>query len=211
MPEITLLQTLETIADRWQVLSGEQPRVAPGELLSQACADAGVPVNRREVEAVCLAYRIPPDAPRERRLLLLTVVLGDQRLRLETAFRLLDPQGRGTVEPAAVQRLVQLFDLGEAEAKELVVELNRDGSGEITLADVLAFLPDGSPAHPKAYQPPPPGRTPRSPWASPGAWSIAPGPGDGIGCCPCPHESCGREPRRLSPPREAREVARLFT
>ena len=151
MPEITLRQTLDTIADRWQVLSGEQPRVAPGELLSQACADAGVPVNRREVEAVCLAYRIPPDAPRERRLLLLTVVLGDQRLRLETAFRLLDPQGRGTVEPAAVQRLVQLFDLGEAEAKELVVELNRDGSGEITLADVLAFLPVDFSAHPKAY------------------------------------------------------------
>ena len=151
MPEITLLQTLETIADRWQVLSVEHPRVAPGELLSQACADAGVPVNGREVEAVCLAYRIPPDASRERRLLLLTVLLGDQRLRLETAFRLLDPQGRGTVEPAAVQRLVQLFDLGEAEAKELVVELNRDGSGEITLADVLAFLPGDFSAHPKAY------------------------------------------------------------
>jgi hypothetical protein len=151
MPEITLLQTLETIADRWQVLSGEQPRVPTSELLTQACAAAGVEVNGREVEAVCLAYRIPPDATRERRLLLLTVLLGDQRLRLEAAFRLLDPNQRGTVDPAQVQRLVQLFELPEAEAKDLVVELNRDGSGEITLADVLAFLPQDFSAHPKAY------------------------------------------------------------
>lgn len=151
MPEITLLQTLEAIADRWQVLSGEQPRVPTAELLSQACAAAGVQVNGREVEVVCLAYRIPPEAPRERRLLLLTVLLGDQRLRLEAAFRLLDPTQRGTVEPAQLQRLVQLFELPEAEAKELVVELNRDGSGEITLADVLAFLPKDFSAHPKAY------------------------------------------------------------
>jgi len=151
MPEITLLPTLETIADRWQVLSGEQPRVPTSELLTQACAAAGVEVNGREVEAVCLAYRIPPDATRERRLLLLTVLLGDQRLRLEAAFRLLDPNQRGTVDPAQVQRLVQLFELPEAEAKDLVVELNRDGSGEITLADVLAFLPQDFSAHPKAY------------------------------------------------------------
>jgi len=151
MPEITLLPTLETIADRWQVLSGEQPRVPTSELLTKACAAAGVQVNGREVEAVCLAYRIPPDATRERRLLLLTVLLGDQRLRLEAAFRLLDPNQRGTVDPAQVQRLVQLFDLPEAEAKDLVVELNRDGSGEITLADVLAFLPQDFSAHPKAY------------------------------------------------------------
>jgi hypothetical protein len=47
--------------------------------------------------------------------------------------------------------LIQLFDLPEAEAKELVVELNRDGSGEITLADVLAFLPADFSSHPKAY------------------------------------------------------------
>jgi hypothetical protein len=151
MPEITLVQTLETIADRWQVLSGEQPRVPTSELLTQACAAAGVQVNGREVEAVCLAYRIPPDATRDRRLLLLTVLLGDQRLRLEAAFRLLDPNQRGTVDPAQVQRLVQLFELPEAEAKDLVVELNRDGSGEITLADVLAFLPQDFSAHPKAY------------------------------------------------------------
>ncbi len=151
MPEITLLQTLEAIANRWQVLSAEQPRVPTSELLTQACAAAGVEVNGREVEAVCLAYRIPPDASRDQRLLLLTVLLGDQRLRLEAAFRLLDPNSRGTVEPAQVQRLVQLFELPEAEAKELVVELNRDGSGEITLADVLAFLPQDFSAHPKAY------------------------------------------------------------
>ena len=151
MPEITLLQTLETIADRWHGLSGEQPRVPTSELLTQACAAAGVQVNGREVEAVCLAYRIPADATRDRRLLLLTVLLGDQRLRLEAAFRLLDPNQRGTVDPAQVQRLVQLFDLPEAEAKDLVVELNRDGSGEITLADVLAFLPQDFSAHPKAY------------------------------------------------------------
>ena len=151
MPEITLLQTLETIADRWHGLSGEQPRVPSSELLTQACAAAGVQVNGREVEAVCLAYRIPADATRDRRLLLLTVLLGDQRLRLEAAFRLLDPNQRGTVDPAQVQRLVQLFDLPEAEAKDLVVELNRDGSGEITLADVLAFLPQDFSAHPKAY------------------------------------------------------------
>jgi len=79
------------------------------------------------------------------------VLLGDQRLRLEAAFRLLDPDQRGTVDPAEVQRLVQLFELPEAEAKELVVELNRDGSGEITLADILAFLPQDFSAHPKAY------------------------------------------------------------
>ena len=151
MPEITLLPTLETIADRWQVLAGEQPRVPTSTLLTQACAAAGVQVNGREVEAVCLAYRIPPDATRDRRLLLLTVLLGDQRLRLEAAFRLLDANQRGTVDPAQVQRLVQLFDLPEAEAKDLVVELNRDGSGEITLADVLAFLPEDFSAHPKAY------------------------------------------------------------
>ena len=151
MPEITLLPTLETIADRWQVLSGEQPRVPTSELLTQACAAAGVEVNGREIEVVCLAYRIPPDATRDRRLLLLTVLLGDQRLRLEAAFRLLDPNQRGTVDPAQVQRLVQLFELPEAEAKDLVVELNRDGSGEITLADVLAFLPQDFSAHPKAY------------------------------------------------------------
>ena len=151
MPEITLLPTLETIADRWHVLSGEQPRVPTSELLTQACAAAGVQVNGREVESVCLAYRIPPDATRDRRLLLLTVLLGDQRLRLEAAFRLLDPNQRGTVDPAQVQRLVQLFELPEAEAKDLVVELNRDGSGEITLADVLAFLPQDFSAHPKAY------------------------------------------------------------
>jgi len=151
MPEITLLPTLETIADRWHVLSVEQPRVPTSELLTQACAAAGVEVNGREVEAVCLAYRIPPDATRDRRLLLLTVLLGDQRLRLEAAFRLLDPNQRGTVDPALVQRLVQLFELPEAEAKGLVVELNRDGSGEITLADVLAFLPQDFSAHPKAY------------------------------------------------------------
>jgi len=151
VPEITLLQTLETIADRWHGLSGEQPRVPTSELLTQACAAAGVQVNGREVEAVCLAYRIPADATRDRRLLLLTVLLGDQRLRLEAAFRLLDPNQRGTVDPAQVQRLVQLFDLPEAEAKDLVVELNRDGSGEITLADVLAFLPQDFSAHPKAY------------------------------------------------------------
>ncbi len=151
MPEITLRQTLEAIADRWQELSLEHPRVPTAELLSQACAAAGVVVNGREVEAVCLAYRIPPDASRQRRLLLLTVLLGDQNLRLEAAFRLLDPDQRGTLEPAQVQRLVQLFELPEAEAKELVVELNRDGSGEITLADVLAFLPEDFSAHPKAY------------------------------------------------------------
>ena len=151
MPEITLLPTLETIADRWHVLAGEHPRVPTSQLLTQACAAAGVQVNGREVETVCLAYRIPPDATRERRLLLLTVLLGDQRLRLEAAFRLLDPNQRGTVDPAQVQRLIQLFDLPEAEAKELVVELNRDGSGEITLADVLAFLPADFSSHPKAY------------------------------------------------------------
>lgn len=151
MPEIALLQTLETIADSWQVLSGEHPRVPTSQLLTQACAAAGFSLNGREVEAVCVAYRIPPDANRDRRLLLLTVLLGDQRLRLEAAFRLLDPDQRGTVEPALVQRLVQLFELPEAEAKELVVELNRDGSGEITLADILAFLPRNFSAHPKAY------------------------------------------------------------
>ncbi len=151
MPEITLLPTLETIAERWQVLAGEHPRVPTSQLLTQACAAAGIPLNGREVEAVCLAYRIPPDANRDRRLLLLTVLLGDQRLRLEAAFRLLDPEQRGTVDPAQVQRLVQLFELPEAEAKELVVELNRDGSGEITLADILAFLPQDFSAHPKAY------------------------------------------------------------
>lgn len=151
MPEITLLPTLETIADSWQVLAGEHPRVPTSQLLTQACAAAGVPLNGREVEAVCVAYRIPPDANRDRRLLLLTVLLGDQRLRLEAAFRLLDPDQRGTVDPAQVQRLVQLFELPEAEAKELVVELNRDGSGEITLADILAFLPQDFSAHPKAY------------------------------------------------------------
>ena len=151
MPEITLLPTLETIADSWQVLAGEHPRVPTSQLLTQACAAAGFPLNGREVEAVCVAYRIPPDANRDRRLLLLTVLLGDQRLRLEAAFHLLDPDQRGTVEPAQVQRLVQLFELPEAEAKELVVELNRDGSGEITLADILAFLPQNFSAHPKAY------------------------------------------------------------
>lgn len=151
MPEITLLPTLETIADSWQVLAGEHPRVPTSKLLTQACAAAGVPLNGREVEAVCVAYRIPPDANRDRRLLLLTVLLGDQRLRLEAAFRLLDPDQRGTVEPALVQRLVQLFELPEAEAKELLVELNRDGSGEITLADILAFVPQNFSAHPKAY------------------------------------------------------------
>ncbi len=151
MPEITLLPTLETIADSWQVLAGEHPSVPTSQLLTQACAAAGVPLNGREVEAVCVAYRIPPDANRDRRLLLLTVLLGDQRLRLEAAFRLLDPDQRGTVDPAQVQRLVQLFELPEAEAKELVVELNRDGSGEITLADFLAFLPEDFSSHPKAY------------------------------------------------------------
>ena len=151
MSEISLLPTLETIAERWQVLAGEHPRVPTSQLLTQACAAAGVPLNGREVEAVCVAYRIPPDANRDRRLLLLTVLLGDQRLRLEAAFRLLDPDQRGTVDPAQVQRLVQLFELPEAEAKELVVELNRDGSGEITLADFLAFLPQDFSAHPKAY------------------------------------------------------------
>ncbi|WP_461555468.1 hypothetical protein, partial [Synechococcus sp.] len=151
MPEITLLPTLEKIADSWQVLAGEHPRVPTSQLLTQACAAAGFPLNGREVEAVCVAYRIPPDANRDRRLLLLTVLLGDQRLRLEAAFHLLDPDQRGTVEPAQVQRLVQLFELPEAEAKELVVELNRDGSGEITLADILAFLPQNFSAHPKAY------------------------------------------------------------
>ncbi|MBJ7492126.1 MAG: ERV1/ALR-related protein [Synechococcales cyanobacterium SupBloom_Metag_052] len=151
MSEISLLPTLESIAERWQVLAGEHPRVPTSQLLTQACAAAGVPLNGREVEAVCVAYRIPPDANRDRRLLLLTVLLGDQRLRLEAAFRLLDPDQRGTVDPAQVQRLVQLFELPEAEAKELVVELNRDGSGEITLADILAFLPQDFSAHPKAY------------------------------------------------------------
>ena len=151
MSEISLLPTLETIAERWQVLAGEHPRVPTSQLLTQACAAAGVLLNGREVEAVCVAYRIPPDANRDRRLLLLTVLLGDQRLRLEAAFRLLDPDQRGTVDPAQVQRLVQLFELPEAEAKELVVELNRDGSGEITLADFLAFLPQDFSAHPKAY------------------------------------------------------------
>jgi len=151
MSEISLLPTLESIAERWQVLAGEHPRVPTFQLLTQACAAAGVPLNGREVEAVCVAYRIPPDANRDRRLLLLTVLLGDQRLRLEAAFRLLDPDQRGTVDPAQVQRLVQLFELPEAEAKELVVELNRDGSGEITLADILAFLPQDFSAHPKAY------------------------------------------------------------
>ena len=151
MSEISLLPTLESIAERWQVLAGEHPRVPTSQLLTQACAAAGVPLNGREVEAVCVAYRIPPDANRDRRLLLLTVLLGDQRLRLEAAFRLLDPDQRGTVDPAQVQRLVQLFELPEAEAKELVVELNRDGSGEITLADFLAFLPQDFSAHPKAY------------------------------------------------------------
>ena len=116
MPDITLLQTLEAIADRWQILSGGQPRVPTSELLTQACAAAGVQVNGREVEAVCLAYRIPADATRQRRLLLLTVLLGDQRLRLEAAFRLLDPNQRGPVDPAQVQRVIQLFDLPEAEA-----------------------------------------------------------------------------------------------
>ncbi len=151
MSEISLLPTLETIAERWQVLAGEHPRVPTSQLLTQACAAVGVLLNGREVEAVCVAYRIPPDANRDRRLLLLTVLLGDQRLRLEAAFRLLDPDQRGTVDPAQVQRLVQLFELPEAEAKELVVELNRDGSGEITLADILAFLPQDFSAHPKAY------------------------------------------------------------
>ena len=151
MSEISLLPTLESIAERWQVLAGEHPRVPTFQLLTQACAAAGVLLNGREVEAVCVAYRIPPDANRDRRLLLLTVLLGDQRLRLEAAFRLLDPDQRGTVDPAQVQRLVQLFELPEAEAKELVVELNRDGSGEITLADFLAFLPQDFSAHPKAY------------------------------------------------------------
>lgn len=151
MSEISLLPTLETIAERWQVLAGEHPRVPTSQLLTQACAAAGVLLNGREVETVCVAYRIPPDANRDRRLLLLTVLLGDQRLRLEAAFRLLDPDQRGTVDPAQVQRLVQLFELPEAEAKELVVELNRDGSGEITLADILAFLPQDFSAHPKAY------------------------------------------------------------
>ena len=151
MPEITLLRTLETIADNWHVLAGEHSRVPTSQLLTQACAAAGVTINGREVETVCVAYRIPPDANRDLRLLLLTVLLGDQRLRLEAAFRLLDPDQRGTVEPAQVQRLVQLFELPEAEAKELVVELNRDGSGEITLADFLAFLPQKFSAHPKAY------------------------------------------------------------
>ncbi|WP_295473978.1 hypothetical protein, partial [Synechococcus sp. UW140] len=97
MPEITLLPTLETIADSWQVLAGEHPRVPTSQLLTQACAAAGFPLNGREVEAVCVAYRIPPDANRDRRLLLLTVLLGDQRLRLEAAFHLLDPDQRGTV------------------------------------------------------------------------------------------------------------------
>jgi hypothetical protein len=169
MPEINLLPTLETIADRWQVLAGEQPRVPTSTLLTQACAAAGVQVNGREVEAVCLAYRIPPDATRDRRLLLLTVLLGDQRLRLEAAFRLLDPNQRGTVDPAQVQRLVQLFDLPEAEAKDLVVELNRDGSGEITLADVLAFLPEDFSAHPKAYHAAHLGGRPGAHGAGPGA------------------------------------------
>ena len=151
MTEISQVQALETIADRWQVLSGERPRVSPSMLLSEACAEVGVQANGREVEAVCMAYRIRSDASRAQRLLLLTVLLGDQRLRLEAAFRLLSPNQGGTVDPAQVQRLVQLFDLPEAEAKELVVELNRDGSGEITLGDVLAFLPPDFSAHPKAY------------------------------------------------------------
>jgi hypothetical protein len=119
--------------------------------LVAACAAEGVSVNTSEVETLIhsLHLRAMPSSAQGR--LLLTALAGDQGLRCAEAYGLLAQASPSGVNVELLQNLLQIFELDPAEAHEMAVAIDRDGSGEISRDDFLAFLPETFSRHPRSY------------------------------------------------------------
>jgi len=121
------------------------------ERLSAACAAEGVTVSTSEAETLIrsLHLREMPSGGRGR--LLLTALAGDQRLRCAEAYGLLAQASPSGVSVALLKQLLQIFELDPAEAEAMAVAIDRDGGGEISRDDFLAFLPESFSRHPRSY------------------------------------------------------------
>jgi hypothetical protein len=119
--------------------------------LVAACAAEGVSVNTGEVETLIHSLHLRTMPSRGQGRLLLTALAGDQSLRCAEAYGLLAQASPTGVSVELLQNLLQIFELDPAEAHEMAVAIDRDGGGEISRNDFLAFLPETFSRHPRSY------------------------------------------------------------
>jgi len=147
------LRERHQLVEIWNAVSADPPPTARGlaDRIAAALQAAGTALAASEIEPLLHSLQGDglPSAGQGR--LLLTVLAGDQRLRCEEAYGVLSaacPQG---VSVAVLQQLLTVFALKPSEAEAIAIAIDRDGAGQISRDDFLAFLPAGFQRHPRSY------------------------------------------------------------
>lgn len=148
-----LLRERHQLVTIWNAISADPPTTtrALADRMAAALQAAGTALAASEIDPLLHSLQRDGLPSAEQGQLLLTVLAGDQRLRCEAAYGVLSaacPQG---ISVAVLQQLLTVFGLKPSEAEAIAIAIDRDGGGEISRDDFLAFVPADFQRHPGTY------------------------------------------------------------
>jgi hypothetical protein len=133
------------------MLRSASPKMGLVDLLVMACKCEDIPLTSSDVDAMLKAYHLRDFSAEDQFHGFLTLLIGDRRLRIMVAHRLLKRDGNGEVSASQFCNLLHLFGLNPSEAEAIAVEISADGSTDLSEQAFVNFLPEDFNAHPKAY------------------------------------------------------------
>jgi len=149
------LNDRQMLVSIWNDISNQaDPDISTlGSRIAAACNGAGVAVSRTEVDTLLQSLNLRRLPNQGQGRLLLTVLAGDQTLRCSEAYGVLaKATAPGGVTVDHLKHLLKIFELNDTDAEAMAVTLDRDGSGQISREDFLAFLPSAFSRHPRSYR-----------------------------------------------------------
>ena len=134
------------------LLAGVPQQGASLEAICAAAKGAGAVLSVDDLNAAATSHHLDLGSlSKTQWRLLLALQLGDHQVKATEAFALLDADGDGWVALTALARVIRLFEVSEQTAEAISIELAQDGSEQIQLDRLLAYLPERFDAHPRAY------------------------------------------------------------
>lgn len=151
MTQVFTLDTLDAIWSQFDTLQATDQVQNLAKAIVFAARTQGLDLGPSEVDKLLRVYRLRKFQDADQFLGFLALLVGDQTLRIQVAYRFLSKAGNGQVPLKSFTKLLELFDLTPSQAEAVGVELSADGSEHLTEAAFINFLPVEFSAHPKAY------------------------------------------------------------